>query len=129
MIDNYLEELDNLILAADEIIDIEILRKSIWETEFEKLGFYRYRTFFRDGSMAEFSERLIEEKGILKTTKYRFHWQNKDGGLIKRWDNAAHHPEIETFPHHLHNGFEEMVTPHPGNTGLEILLLIIKNLM
>lgn len=35
---------------------------------------------------------------------YSFHWQNTDGELIVRWDNAPHHKEIETFPHHKHIG-------------------------
>ena len=24
--------------------------------------------------------------------------------MIKRWDNAKHHPELETFPKHVHLG-------------------------
>ena len=40
--------------------------------------------------------------GNIKTDKYRFHWQTKRGKLIKRWDNASHHKELETFPHHIH---------------------------
>lgn len=27
---------------------------------------------------------------------------NSDGAIIFRYDNAKHHPEIETFPHHKH---------------------------
>ncbi|MCK4662425.1 MAG: hypothetical protein KAT68_06150 [Bacteroidales bacterium] len=27
---------------------------------------------------------------------------NKDKNLIFRYDNAPHHPEIATFPHHKH---------------------------
>jgi len=23
--------------------------------------------------------------------------------LIVRWDNAPHHPSVDTFPHHIHN--------------------------
>ena len=34
---------------------------------------------------------------------YSYHWQAIDGSLIRRWDNAPHHPNIETFPHHCHN--------------------------
>jgi hypothetical protein len=30
--------------------------------------------------------------------EYAFHWQEGSGRLIARWDNAAHWPEIETFP-------------------------------
>jgi len=47
------------------------------------------------------TERILEERGGLTTTKYRYHWQTGSGKLIKRWDNAPHHPEIDTFPDHL----------------------------
>ena len=40
---------------------------------------------------------------------YSFHWQDKNGDLIIRWDNAPHYKNIKTFPHHKHtkNGVEE----------------------
>lgn len=28
--------------------------------------------------------------------------QKENGELIIRWDNAPHHREIRTFPHHVH---------------------------
>jgi len=34
MIDDYLKNLDDLILAADEIVNIEILRKNIMDLQF-----------------------------------------------------------------------------------------------
>lgn len=35
---------------------------------------------------------------------YSFHWQKKSEELILRWDNAPHHSNIKTFPHHVHAG-------------------------
>jgi len=125
MIENYLKKLDDIILATDEIVDVKILRRSIWDTDLEKIGLYRYRICFGDGSLLELVERLVEEKDKLITTKYRFHWQNKEGKLIKRWDNARHHPDIKTFPNHLHDGSEDNVIAHQELSGLEILTTII----
>lgn len=34
---------------------------------------------------------------------YSYHWQ-RDGRLIKRWDNAPHHKGLPNFPHHIHDG-------------------------
>ena len=45
----------------------------------------------------------------LEVEKYSFHWQDAVGNLLKRWDNAAHHPEVVTNPHHIHDGAEENV--------------------
>ena len=33
---------------------------------------------------------------------YSYHWQ-KENKLIIRWDNAPHHKELTTFPHHKHD--------------------------
>lgn len=33
---------------------------------------------------------------------YSYHWQDKSGKLISRWDNAPHHQQLGTFPHHKH---------------------------
>lgn len=41
------------------------------------------------------------------------------GRLIKRWDNAPHHPELDTFPHHLHEG--DRVVSHSALNALESL--------
>jgi len=129
MIENYLKKIDDLIFTADEIIDIEIIRRSIWDTDLEKIGIYRYKIFFRDGSLLELTERLVEKKNLITTTKYRFHWQNKEGALLKRWDNAKHHPEIDTFPNHLHDGSEENVIGHKEITGIDVIIKIIKEIV
>jgi hypothetical protein len=128
MSEQYLKELDELIIAAEDIIDFKIIRRTIWDTDLEKIGLYRYRVYFRDGSLLELTERLVEEKGQLQAAKYRFHWQDKEGKLTKRWDNARHHPEISTFPHHLHAGSEGNVVAHTYSNALEILSIVIKEI-
>ena len=35
-------------------------------------------------------------------TKYRYHLQDAMGKMIVRWDNAPHHRQVATFPHHRH---------------------------
>lgn len=34
---------------------------------------------------------------------YSYHWQDRGGKLLIRWDNAPHHKKIETYPYHMHN--------------------------
>jgi len=125
VIEQYLRELDELISASPEVIDVEIIRRSIWDTELEKIALYLYRLQMSDRSLLELTERLVEERGILSIKKYRHHWQNHDGQVIKRWDNAPHHPEIDTFPHHLHDGSESNVIRHGEITGLNALKTVI----
>ena len=33
-----------------------------------------------------------------------FHWQNAAGQLLMRWDNVAHWPQIDTYPHYKYAG-------------------------
>ncbi len=33
---------------------------------------------------------------------YSYYWLDPEGNIIEGWDNAPHHPEIESFPHHRH---------------------------
>lgn len=55
---------------------------------------------------------------------YSYHWQNTDGSLIIRWDNAAHYPEIATYPHHKHAGSETNVQPSYEQKLFEVLTFV-----
>lgn len=108
MINSYLRNLDALITAAAVVAEVKVIRRDIRDTGLEKIALYRYRLKLKDASTVELTERLVEEQGQLSVTKYRFYWQNESGKLIKRWDNAPHHPEIITFPDHLHDVWKIM---------------------
>jgi hypothetical protein len=42
--------------------------------------------------------------------RYAYHWEQRAvRGRIYRHDNAPDHPEIATFPKHVHNGKEDIV--------------------
>ena len=66
------------------------------------------------------------------TFKYAYHWQNKNGDLLCRWDNAPHWPEIVSYPHHKHllqGGTETVVYSFGGDLAMvlsEIHKFIIK---
>ncbi len=128
MIERYMNDLDVLISTSAFIVDIDIIRRDIRDTGLEKTALYRYRIKLIDESLIEITERILEERGGLTTTKYRYHWQTGSGKLIKRWDNAPHHPEIDTFPDHLHDGSEENVKSFRKMNALDILTDIINGL-
>jgi hypothetical protein len=125
MIDSYLRQIDELLSASPMVSDVEILRRSIRDTDLEKVLNYRYRVMLAGGGLVEMTERVLEARGALEVTKYRHHWQDSNGQLIKRWDNAPHHPEVNTFPHHLHDGTEDRIVSHPATNGLEVLQRIL----
>jgi hypothetical protein len=125
MIEEYLRQIDELLSASPAVRDVEIIRRTLRDTEWEKVLHYRYRVLLSDGGLVEMSERLVEMRDMVTTTKYRYHWQDGKGHLLKRWDNAPHHPTIETFPDHLHDGAEDQVVSHATVTGLAVLQQIL----
>lgn len=129
MINTYLNDLDAFISANDAVVNVNVIRRDIRDTGLEKIALYRYRLKLKDGSIVELTERIIEERGKFNTTKYRFHWQNKSGELIKRWDNAPHHPEINSFPDHLHDGAVDNVKSFRKCSALDILTGIINEIV
>jgi hypothetical protein len=57
------------------IVDIDIIRGDIRDTGLEKKALFHYRIKLIDESLIEITERILEERGGLTTTKYRYHWQ------------------------------------------------------
>ena len=56
------------------------------------------RVEFRDHSIL-FVRQVVLEESIFK---YAYHWQDRTGRLICRWDNAPHWKHVATYPHHKH---------------------------
>ena len=64
----------------------------------------RVRAELIDGSLLYVREAIFPH-----TSKYSYHWQTSTDEMLVRWDNAPHHPEILTHPHHKHD--EERIGP------------------
>lgn len=87
------------------------------------MGLLRYKLTLRGGLLEMFELfQIVEEKE--RISKYSFHWQDKNGNLLKRWDNAAHHPELSTGPNHVHDGAEKNILPHEPISAEKILTLL-----
>ncbi|MEE8392021.1 MAG: DUF6516 family protein [Anaerolineae bacterium] len=75
-----------------------------------------------DGGLLELFERVTADPdGTLTIKKYRYHWQDANDKVIRRWDNAAHHQHLPYTPHHVHlpDGSVEGVADPPD--ALEVL--------
>lgn len=75
------------------------------------------------------SELFARESINRKLRKYSFHWRSENGQLIMRWDNAKHHKELSTFPHHRHEYSEENVLENIEVGLIDILKLIENQLL
>ena len=69
---------------------------------------------------------FVRELAATDESKYSYHWQTQKGKLICRWDNAPHHREGDTFPHHKHEGNTANTLPSQEIT-LEAVLKVIEN--
>lgn len=60
---------------------------------------------------------------------YSYHWQTEKGALIIRWDNAAHYPEISSFPHHKHVNDENNIESSNEQNLYEVMDYIKKQIL
>jgi hypothetical protein len=115
----HLELIQNILNSRQEItIDSFRLQEIVPGRE----GIIEVRLRFWDGSLLEFVEVLIEHGVVLVKTEYAYHYQDAQNQLIFRYDNAPHHPEISTHPHHKHTpqSIEPATPPHLGDVILEV---------
>jgi len=86
----------------------------------------KLRLTLSDGS---FMDVWLSEDG-----DYAYHWeQRRQRGTIHRWDNAPHHPHLETFPKHLHAGDENTIVANqlssvPAEALRQVLTFVRQNL-
>ncbi|OGW50644.1 MAG: hypothetical protein A2Z50_03310 [Nitrospirae bacterium RBG_19FT_COMBO_42_15] len=75
--------------------------------------------------IAIFANKLHNEISI---DKYRFHYMDKEAHMLFRYDNAPHHPEIPSFPHHKHTSNKTVQSNIPCLKDVlnEITAIIIK---
>ncbi len=70
---------------------------------------------------------IVIREAWLKGRLHRYAYQLiAEGKPLLRYDNAPHHPEIETFPHHKH--LEDRVEPLPSPS-VEAFLKEARNLL
>lgn len=124
-LDQYLDRIQNILYSRQEII-IEHLQ--ITETVPDQKGLVYARLRFWDNSLLEFTESLVEHGVMLTKSNYAYHYQDANNKLIFRYDNAPHHSEISTHPHHKHTRgkVEAAEPPHLNDVLREIDQLLYR---
>lgn len=64
----------------------------------ENVEQYKAHFLLADGSNLRVSEVFLDGELV----KYSYYWLDESNRIIAGWDNAPHHPEIKTHPHHVH---------------------------
>lgn len=101
-------------LASEIIAEIELLAAS-------NPNLIRLRADLINSDKLHISEAWDDETLI----RYAYYWLKQNDELRVGWDNAPHHPEISTHPHHKHIATQEQIQPSE-ETNLEDVLRFIK---
>jgi len=97
-VEMYFEEVKRIIDACSLIIS----KKIELDTRTEFTGIIRGSLVFINNTVLYFRE-VVDVEYRIEKIKYSYQYQDYiTNACIFRYDNAKHHPEIKTFPHHKH---------------------------
>ena len=83
---------------------LESLKDNLTKS-FEILDFKSGESFYFlrvKAVLVDDSQLYIKEYRSFDSFLYSYHWQDQNGSMRIRWDNAPHHDDLRTFPHHKH---------------------------
>jgi hypothetical protein len=103
----YHQKVKARLIADPLILEFEIIR----ETQTSDEGHLRARLILHNGERLELSEYVRLEEDIINVVTYSFHWSDAEEKLVFRWDNAPHYTKLPNYPHHIHDGITNEVTP------------------
>ena len=120
----YLDDVERTFLLSSVVRSLQVRERE------ERLqeGFIRLRAVLSNGDLLEAFEFVVATPDALQTLTYRIHWQQGDGQLKRRWDNAPHHKEVPTFPYHVHVGIADHIESSEPMTILKVLALVKEEL-
>jgi hypothetical protein len=104
-------------LASDIIAEIELLATP-------NPNLIRLRADLINSDKLHISEAWDEETLI----RYAYYWLKQNDELRIGWDNAPHHPEVSTHPHHKHIDTQENIQVSDEISLEDVLRLIKKRL-
>ncbi len=100
------EYFSEIVKIIEEYAKTNLIINSELGTDFrtEKIGIIKGSITFIDDSKLFFTE-YLDIRYKIEMLTYSFHYQQKYGKLIFRYDNAAHKPQLSFIYHkHLSNG-------------------------
>lgn len=124
MIDSYFEE---IILKLSEVAYVNsfaVIKKKTTSTD----GYLRIKADITSNDILEISIYCQCIGMSVEVIDYRYHWQDKNGLLKRRWDNCKHHKGIRTFPFHVHVEKDEIVEPSEKMDIYKVIEMVGKNI-
>ena len=107
-IDDYFTAMERGLLGNPQVVQLEEPMTCLASDDFN--GLIRGRVFFWDDSFLDLYEVVSTELGYPVRISYAYTYL-REGECVFRYDNAPHHPEILTHPHHKHIGPSDRLAP------------------
>ena len=107
-IDDYFASIERSLRQNTKIGQIEEPMTCLSSDDYN--GLIRCRLSFWDGSYLDLYEVVNTELGYPVRIHYAYTYI-REGQRVFRYDNAPHHPEIITHPHHKHMGPTDRLAP------------------
>lgn len=105
-IEAYLDSVKLKLVTSPIVEQYMISRERTTATD----GYFRVQIELVSGDFLELTEYFVRIRQGIETVDYRYQWMDSTKThLRRRWDNSPHHPEVSTYPHHLHLGREDHV--------------------
>lgn len=123
MITQYFADFGNIVNGLDFVLNSEIHLRKI--NDF--LGVIEGKLTFENGVLDILEVIKLTDNQISKK-KYKYQFRSLSGEMIFRYDNAPHHQNVATFPHHKHleTVIIESIEPEIAQILTEIKALIIE---
>jgi hypothetical protein len=96
----YFDEIEVRLIESLAVASYQVIRRDVSVVD----GKMRVKSVLTNGDSFEFFIYMVESNRQLVLEKYSFHWQNREGRLRVRMDNAPHFPDLMNAPHHVHKG-------------------------
>jgi hypothetical protein len=108
MIEEYFWKIEKIIREFPNIRCYFISKKIYSDTQ----GYINGSITFDNDHRLDFVE--VKNTNTEHKIKYRYHYMNENQEMLFRYDNAPHHSEIKTFPHHKHEQGQIVSSQEPN---------------
>lgn len=98
MIEEYFLQIERVIKAFPNVRFVSLTKKIYNISQ----GYISGSIIFENNHRLDFVE--VKNVEFFHKMKYRYHYMNEEQEMIFRYDNAPHHTNVSTFPHHKHDG-------------------------
>ena len=111
MIQRFVEDIEKTIASSSIVLSSNI--QKYFGPALETV-YLKGHLLIIDSSILEIGIFATKSRNTLSIDKYRLHYMNSTAQMLFRYDNAPHHPEIDSYPHHKHTPDKIMPSSMPS---------------